>query len=53
MKNSKYQESEFYARLFDESEEGPFEVLLVHTKAGKYLLFLKYKCYQCVLFIVI
>ena len=30
--NFTYQETYFYARLFDESEEGRFDVLPVHTK---------------------
>ena len=29
-----YQESAFYAILFNESEEGPFEVPPGHTKVG-------------------
>ena len=34
LKNLKYQEPAFYARLFDDSEEGPFEVSPGHTKVG-------------------
>ena len=32
--NFKYQETEFYSRLFDESEEGPFEVPPGLTNVG-------------------
>ena len=34
LKIFKYQEPEFYAKLFDESKEGPFEVPTGHTKIG-------------------
>ena len=30
----KYQDPEFYARLFDESEEGPYGVPPGHTNVG-------------------
>ena len=32
--NYKHQEPEFYARLFDDSKEGLFEVPLGHKKVG-------------------
>ena len=34
MKNLKYQEPEFYSKIFDESKNFPFEVLPGRTKVG-------------------
>ena len=34
MINFKYHDLEFYARLFDDSEESPFQVYPGHTKVG-------------------
>ena len=34
LKNFKYQEPVFYSRLFENDEEGPFEVLLGITNVG-------------------
>ena len=45
--NFKYEELEFYSRLFDESEKGPFELPPVFTKNDCILCSLSYT-FDCV-----